>query len=82
MSYVNLIDPVSSFAIVRPTLDKINGAFCVVPNMFKAGANSLAAKAAVSGGYISQIETGIRDGSFQTIKKIAAALGVNVDDLA
>lgn len=43
MARVNLIDPASSSAAVKPTLDKINGAFGVVPNMFKAVANSSAA---------------------------------------
>ncbi|MPZ37135.1 MAG: peroxidase-related enzyme [Rhizobiales bacterium] len=43
MAHVNLIDPASSSAAVKPTLDKINGAFGVVPNMFKAVANSPAA---------------------------------------
>lgn len=43
MAHVNLIDPASSAAMVKPTLDKINGAFGVVPNMFKAVANSPAA---------------------------------------
>jgi DNA-binding XRE family transcriptional regulator len=45
-------------------------------------ARDLAAKAEISGGYLSQIEAGTRDGSFETIKKIAAALGISVDDLA
>lgn len=45
-------------------------------------ARDLAAKAEISGGYLSQIEAGARDGSFDTIKKIAAALGISVDDLA
>ena len=43
MAHVTLIDPASSSAAVKPTLDKINGAFGVVPNMFKAVANSPAA---------------------------------------
>jgi DNA-binding XRE family transcriptional regulator len=42
----------------------------------------LAAKAAVSTGYLSQIETGGRDGTFNTMKRIAAALDISVDDLA
>jgi DNA-binding XRE family transcriptional regulator len=45
-------------------------------------ARDLAARAEISGGYLSQIESGDRDGSFDTIKKIAAALGISVDDLA
>ena len=43
MAHINLVDPASSSAAVKPTLDKINGAFGVVPNMFKAIANSPAA---------------------------------------
>lgn len=43
MAYVNLIDPASSSAAVKPALDQIKGAFGVVPNMFKAVANSSAA---------------------------------------
>lgn len=45
MAQVGLIDPASSAAAVKPTLDKINGAFCVVPNMSKAVTNSPAAVA-------------------------------------
>ncbi|RWX72576.1 helix-turn-helix transcriptional regulator [Mesorhizobium sp. M2A.F.Ca.ET.039.01.1.1] len=45
-------------------------------------ARDLATKAELSVAYLSQIETGARDGSFETIKKIAAALGISVDDLA
>ncbi|MGE0152057.1 MAG: carboxymuconolactone decarboxylase family protein [Reyranellaceae bacterium] len=43
MARVNLVDPASSAAAVKPTLDRIHGAFGVVPNMFKAVANSPAA---------------------------------------
>lgn len=43
MSYVNLVDPASSSAAALPTLDQIKGAFGIVPNMFKAVANSPAA---------------------------------------
>lgn len=45
-------------------------------------AKELAEKASVSTAYLSQIETGARDGSFETIKRIAAALEITVDDLA
>lgn len=45
-------------------------------------AKDLAAKAGLSPAYISQIETGDRDGSFETMKKIAQALSVSLDDLA
>lgn len=45
-------------------------------------ARDLAAKAEISPAYLSQIESAARDGSFDTIKKIAAALAITVDDLA
>lgn len=45
-------------------------------------AKNLAEKAGISAAYLSQIETGARDGSFDTIKRIAAALRLSVDDLA
>jgi DNA-binding XRE family transcriptional regulator len=45
-------------------------------------AKDLADKAGISTAYLSQIETGSRDGSFDTIKRIAAALAVSLDDLA
>ncbi|MEI9430606.1 helix-turn-helix transcriptional regulator [Mesorhizobium sp. Cs1299R1N3] len=45
-------------------------------------ARDLAEKTEISAGYLSQIETGTRDGTFDTIKRIAAALNVSVDDLA
>jgi len=45
-------------------------------------ARDLAEKAEISPAYLSQIESGARDGSFETIKKIAAALAITVDDLA
>lgn len=45
-------------------------------------ARDLAEKAGISASYLSQIEKGERDGSFDTIKKIAAALNIGVDDLA
>ena len=51
MTRVNLIDPASSSAAVRPALDKINGAFGVVPNMFKAVANSPAALSSMWGSF-------------------------------
>lgn len=43
MAHVNLVDPAAAPAPVKPTLDKINGAFGTVPNMFRAVANSPAA---------------------------------------
>ena len=51
MAHVNLIDPASSPKEVRPTLDQIKGAFGVVPNMFKAVANSPAALGSMWGAF-------------------------------
>ena len=51
MAHVNLIDPASSPEEVRPTLDQIKGAFGVVPNMFKAVANSPAALGSMWGAF-------------------------------
>ncbi|MBP2308513.1 peroxidase-related enzyme [Azospirillum melinis] len=51
MAHVNLVDPASSAATVKPTLDRIKGAFGVVPNMFKAVANSPAALASMWGSF-------------------------------
>lgn len=51
MSHVTLVDPASSTAAVKPTLDQIKGAFGVVPNMFKAVANSPAALASMWGSF-------------------------------
>lgn len=42
---------------------------------------ALAGKAGIAAAYLSQIETGKRDGTVATLKKLAAALGVRVDDL-
>ncbi|MFL9828281.1 helix-turn-helix transcriptional regulator [Rhodoplanes sp. SY1] len=42
----------------------------------------LAAAAGITAAYLSQIETGTRDGSIATFKKIAAALKVSIDDIA
>ncbi|WP_244436141.1 helix-turn-helix domain-containing protein [Sinorhizobium fredii] len=42
----------------------------------------LAPKVDISPAYLSQIEGGSRDGTFETMKKIAAALGITVDELA
>lgn len=44
-------------------------------------AKELAEKAGITQAYLSQIETGKRDGTVGTMKKIAAALGVGVDDI-
>jgi uncharacterized peroxidase-related enzyme len=51
MTQVTLIDPATSSPAVKPTLDKINGAFGVVPNMFKAVANSPAALISMWGAF-------------------------------
>lgn len=42
---------------------------------------ALAAQAGISKAYLCQIETGKRDGSIKTLRIIAAALRVSVDDL-
>ena len=44
-------------------------------------ASSLAEKAGIAQAFLSQIETGRRDGTVTTLKKIADALSVTVDDL-
>jgi len=51
MARINLVDPASSSAAVKPTLDTINGAFGVVPNMFKAVANSPTALGSMWGSF-------------------------------
>lgn len=45
-------------------------------------AKALAAKAGLGQAYVSQVETGVRDGTVDTLKKIAAALDVTLDDIA
>ena len=42
---------------------------------------ALAEAAGIAQPYLSQIETGERDGSFETIRKLADALRVSLDDL-
>ena len=42
---------------------------------------ALAARAGLNFTYLSQIETGARKGPVQTMKKLAEALGVDLDDL-
>ena len=44
-------------------------------------ASALAEKAGIAQRYLSQIETRKRDGTVATYRKIAAVLGVSVDDL-
>ncbi|WP_371345552.1 helix-turn-helix domain-containing protein [Ancylobacter sp. IITR112] len=44
-------------------------------------ASSLAEKAGIAQAFLSQIETGKRDGTVTTLKKIADALSVKIDDL-
>lgn len=43
--------------------------------------SSLAEKAGVAQSYLSEIETGKKDGGIKTMKKLADALGVTLDDL-
>jgi DNA-binding XRE family transcriptional regulator len=43
---------------------------------------ALADAAGITPAYLSQIETGVREGAVQTFKKIAAALAVEIDDIA
>ena len=42
---------------------------------------ALAERAGIAQPYLSQIETGKRDGTAQTMKKLAQALDVTVDDI-
>jgi uncharacterized peroxidase-related enzyme len=51
MTRINLVDPASASQTVKPTLNHINSAFGVVPNMFKAVANSPAALASMWGAF-------------------------------
>ncbi|MDF1615528.1 helix-turn-helix domain-containing protein [Desulfurivibrio dismutans] len=44
-------------------------------------ARDLAAGASISTSYLSQIETGAREGGIDTLKRIAAILRVSIDDL-
>lgn len=43
---------------------------------------ALAEKAGIGQAFLSQIETGKREGTVETLRRIAAALGVTLDDLA
>lgn len=45
-------------------------------------ASDLAAQAGIAQAFLSQIETGKRDGTVETYRKLADALGVTLDDLA
>lgn len=45
-------------------------------------ASDLARQAAISGAYLSEIETGKKEGSVSVLKKIAAVLKVDLDDIA
>jgi len=45
-------------------------------------AKDLATKAGIAAPYLSQIETGARDGGIDTLKKIAEALNLTLDDIA
>lgn len=42
---------------------------------------ALAEKAGIAPAYLSQVETGKRDGTVATLKKLASSLGVTLDDL-
>ena len=44
-------------------------------------AAALAAKAGIARPYLTQMETGKRDGTVETLRRLAAALRVSVDDL-
>lgn len=44
-------------------------------------ARELAARAGISAAYLSQIETGAREGGVDSLKHIASALNVSLDDL-
>ncbi len=44
-------------------------------------AASLAKQVGIASAYLSQIETGKREGTVETYRKLAAALGVTLDDL-
>jgi DNA-binding XRE family transcriptional regulator len=43
--------------------------------------NELAEKAGIRAPYLSQIESGKRDGTIDTMRRLAEALGVTVDDI-
>ena len=43
---------------------------------------ALAEAAGVTPAYLSQIETGAREGTIETLKKLAAALRTMIDDIA
>ena len=45
-------------------------------------AAALARKAGMARPYLTQLETGKRDGTVGTLRRIANALGVSIDDLA
>lgn len=42
---------------------------------------ALAEKAGITPAYLSQVETGKRDGTVETLRKLAGALGATLDDL-
>ena len=41
----------------------------------------LAAKAGISAGYLSELETGKKTGTLETLRKLATVLNLTVDDL-
>ncbi|MBI4923979.1 MAG: helix-turn-helix transcriptional regulator [Devosia nanyangense] len=44
-------------------------------------ATDLATKAEISAGYLSELETGKKTGTVETLKKIATVLNLDIDDL-
>jgi predicted transcriptional regulator len=42
----------------------------------------LAAQAGISASYLSQLESGKRDGTMEVLQGVAAALGIGLDDIA
>jgi transcriptional regulator with XRE-family HTH domain len=69
-----LHDPQSSSATVR--LGRFRREYRGMSAKELAEATGLAAP------YISQLETGKREGTIETFKKIAAALRIDIDDIA
>lgn len=67
-------------AVVNALLDGEN-AICVWREHRGLSVKALAELAGVAPAYLSQIETGKREGTVTTLGKIAKALGVTIDDL-
>lgn len=49
--------------------------------VWREHATELAAKAEISGAYLSELETGKKTGTVDTLRKLATALNVDLDDL-